>query len=80
MQEQKLQENDFSTLQTFKRLWPTIKPFKAGLVVSGIALVLNALADSGLIYLLKPLLDDGFGKANNSFLNDYFARCDQLYF
>lgn len=68
MQEQKLQENDFSILQTFKRLWPTIKPFKAGLVVSGIALVLNALADSGLIYLLKPLLDDGFGKANNSFL------------
>ena len=68
MQEQKLQENDFSTLQTFKRLWPTIKPFKAGLVVSGIALVLNALADSGLIYLLKPLFDDGFGKANNSFL------------
>lgn len=68
MQEQKLQENDFSTLQTFNRLWPTIKPFKAGLVVSGIALVLNALADSGLIYLLKPLLDDGFGKANHSFL------------
>ena len=68
MQEQKLQENDFSTLQTFKRLWPTIKPFKAGLVISGIALVLNALADSGLIYLLKPLLDDGFGKANHSFL------------
>ena len=68
MQEQKLQENDFSTLQTFKRLWPMIKPFKAGLLVSAIALVLNALADSGLIYLLKPLLDDGFGKANNSFL------------
>ena len=68
MQEQKLQENDFSALQTFKCLWPTIKPFKAGLVVSGIALVLNALADSGLIYLLKPLLDDGFGKANHSFL------------
>ena len=68
MQEQKLQENDFSTLQTFKRLWPMIKPFKAGLLVSAIALVLNALADSGLIYLLKPLLDDGFGKADHSFL------------
>lgn len=40
MQEQKLQENDFSTLQTFKRLWPMIKPFKAGLIASGIALVL----------------------------------------
>lgn len=68
MQEQKLQENDFSTLQTFKRLWPMIKPFKTGLIASGIALVFNALADSGLIYLLKPLLDDGFGKANHSFL------------
>lgn len=68
MQEQKLQENDFSTLQTFKRLWPMIKPFKAGLIASGIALVFNALADSGLIYLLKPVLDDGFGKANHSFL------------
>ena len=68
MQEQKLQENDFSTLQTFKRLWPMIKPFKAGLIASGSALVFNALADSGLIYLLKPVLDDGFGKANHSFL------------
>ncbi|EGF17092.1 MULTISPECIES: lipid A ABC transporter ATP-binding protein/permease MsbA [Haemophilus] len=68
MQKQKLQDHDFSTLQTFKRLWPTIKPFKAGLIVSGVALVFNAFADSGLIYLLKPLLDDGFGKADHSFL------------
>ncbi|WP_374707305.1 MULTISPECIES: lipid A ABC transporter ATP-binding protein/permease MsbA [Rodentibacter] len=63
-----MQDKDFSTMQTFKRLWPMIKPFKAGLVVAAIALVLNALADSGLIYLLKPLLDDGFGKTNHSFL------------
>lgn len=68
MQEQKLQDNDFSTLQTFKRLWPMIKPFKAGLIVSAVALIFNALTDSGLIYLLKPLLDDGFGKADHSFL------------
>ncbi|WP_408635298.1 lipid A ABC transporter ATP-binding protein/permease MsbA [Rodentibacter haemolyticus] len=63
-----MQDKDFSTMQTFKRLWPMIKPFKAGLVAAAIALVLNALADSGLIYLLKPLLDDGFGKTNHSFL------------
>ncbi|BFU59548.1 lipid A export ATP-binding/permease protein MsbA [Rodentibacter sp. JRC1] len=68
MQNQEMQDKDFSTMQTFKRLWPMIKPFKAGLVVAAIALVLNALADSGLIYLLKPLLDDGFGKTNHSFL------------
>ena len=67
MQNQKLQD-DFSTVQTFKRLWPMIKPYKAGLVVAGGALVFNALADSGLIYLLKPLLDEGFGEADHSFL------------
>ncbi|MBF0751236.1 MULTISPECIES: lipid A ABC transporter ATP-binding protein/permease MsbA [unclassified Pasteurella] len=68
MQNQKMQDKDLSTIQTFKRLWPMIKPFKSGLVVAAVALVLNALADSGLIYLLKPLLDEGFGKADHSFL------------
>ncbi|MDU8924516.1 lipid A ABC transporter ATP-binding protein/permease MsbA [Pasteurellaceae bacterium LIM206] len=59
---------DLSTVQTFKRLWPMISPYKSGLVAAAIALVLNALTDSGLIYLLKPLLDDGFGKADHNFL------------
>ncbi|EJS89989.1 lipid transporter ATP-binding/permease protein, partial [Pasteurella multocida subsp. multocida str. Anand1_cattle] len=59
-----MQDKDLSTVQTFKRLWPIISPFKLGLVVSGIALVINALADAGLISLLKPLLDEGFGKAD----------------
>ena len=51
------------------RLWPMISPYKAGLVASGLALVFNALADSGLIYLLKPLLDEVFGKQEHCFLN-----------
>ncbi|QLB14826.1 lipid ABC transporter permease/ATP-binding protein [Mannheimia granulomatis] len=68
MQEQITQEKDLSTVKTFKRLWPTISPFKVGLIAGAIALVLNALVDSSLIYLLKPLLDEGFGKADNSFL------------
>lgn len=63
-----MQDKDLSTVQTFKRLWPMIKPFKSGLVVAAVALVLNALSDSGLIYLLKPLLDDGFGKTDHAFL------------
>ncbi|WP_418146672.1 lipid A ABC transporter ATP-binding protein/permease MsbA [Actinobacillus pleuropneumoniae] len=63
-----MQEKDLSTFKTFKRLFPTIRPYKLGLVAGAIALVLNALVDSSLIYLLKPLLDDGFGKADNSFL------------
>ena len=68
MQEQTMQDKDFSTTQTFKRLWPMISPFKSGLLVAAFALIFNALADSGLIYMLKPLLDDGFGKVDHSFL------------
>lgn len=63
-----MQEKDLSTLATFKRLFPIIKQYKSGIIVGAIALVLNALVDSGLIYLLKPLLDEGFGHANHGFL------------
>ncbi|OZN25370.1 lipid ABC transporter permease/ATP-binding protein [Actinobacillus seminis] len=63
-----MQDKDLSTFQTFKRLWPMISPFKIGLIVAGITLVFNALTDAALIQMLKPLLDDGFGKADVSFL------------
>ena len=63
-----MQEKDLSILQTFKRLWPIISPYKSGLFAAAVALILNALIDSGLIYLLKPLLDEGFGKADHGFL------------
>lgn len=63
-----MQEKDLSTLATFKRLFPIIKQYKSGIVIGAIALVLNALVDSGLIYLLKPLLDEGFGQADHGFL------------
>lgn len=61
-------KTDISTVKTFKRLWPTIKPYKWALVGGALMLVLNALIDSGLIYLLKPLLDEGFGNADHDFL------------
>ncbi|MGQ0286000.1 lipid A ABC transporter ATP-binding protein/permease MsbA [Pasteurellaceae bacterium 22721_9_1] len=63
-----MKEKDISVFKTFKRLWPEIAPFKAGLLAAAITLVLNALIDSGLIYLLKPLLDQGFGQADHAFL------------
>jgi len=62
------QEKDISTFKTFKRLWPTIQPYSWVLVGGGVMLILNALIDSGLIYLLKPLLDEGFGAADHDFL------------
>ncbi|WP_420885463.1 ABC transporter transmembrane domain-containing protein, partial [Candidatus Schmidhempelia bombi] len=45
-----------------------ITPFKLGLFVAAICLVINAAADTTLISLLKPLLDEGFGKSDQSVL------------
>ncbi|MFT4464978.1 MAG: lipid A ABC transporter ATP-binding protein/permease MsbA [Sodalis sp. (in: enterobacteria)] len=63
-----LNDKDLSTWQTFRRLWPMISPFKTGLIVAAIALILNAASDTFMLSLLKPLLDDGFGKANSNIL------------
>ncbi|MCA0938011.1 lipid A ABC transporter ATP-binding protein/permease MsbA [Vibrio alginolyticus] len=59
---------DETTWQTFKRLWLYIRRYKAGLVVAIIALVINAISDTYMISLLKPLLDEGFGSADSNFL------------
>lgn len=61
-------DKDLSTWQTFRRLWPMIAPFKSGLIVAGVALILNAASDTFMLSLLKPLLDDGFGKTDRSVL------------
>ncbi|CNH38178.1 lipid A export permease/ATP-binding protein MsbA [Yersinia ruckeri ATCC 29473] len=63
-----MNDKDLSTWQTFRRLWPMIAPFKTGLIAAAIALILNAASDTFMLSLLKPLLDDGFGKANSSIL------------
>ncbi|MEX0632965.1 hypothetical protein M8494_16370 [Serratia ureilytica] len=57
-------KKDLSTRQTFRRLWPMITPFKTGLI-GAIALIMNA-AELLMLSLLKPLLDDGFGKTDSS--------------
>ncbi|AKC60538.1 lipid A ABC transporter ATP-binding protein/permease MsbA [Blochmannia endosymbiont of Camponotus (Colobopsis) obliquus] len=59
-------KNYFSTWQTFHRLWPIIFPFRIGLFIAAITLILNAASDTFMLSLLKPLLDDGFGKANKN--------------
>ncbi|MFA0086286.1 lipid A ABC transporter ATP-binding protein/permease MsbA [Vibrio sp. 10N.261.51.F12] len=59
---------DETTLQTFKRLWIYIRKYKTGLTVAVIALVINAAADTYMLSLLKPLLDEGFGDVESNFL------------
>lgn len=56
--------NNDSSWKTFLRLWPMIFPFRAGLIVASITLIINAISDALMLALLKPLLDDGFGGAN----------------
>lgn len=63
-----MQDQDLTTGQTFKRLLPLILPYKIGLLAAAIALVLNATTDAGLIAMLKPLLDKGFGSQEVGFL------------
>lgn len=59
---------DETTWQTFQRLWTYIRLYKAGLAVAVIALIINAAADTYMMSLLKPLLDEGFGDAGSNFL------------
>ncbi|MDR9829600.1 lipid A ABC transporter ATP-binding protein/permease MsbA [Vibrio sp. FNV 38] len=61
-------EHDEKTWDTFKRLWTYIRQYKKGLVVATIALIINAIADTYMISLLKPLLDEGFGDTDSQFL------------
>ncbi|MEZ8471182.1 lipid A ABC transporter ATP-binding protein/permease MsbA [Vibrio splendidus] len=61
-------QTDETTWVTFKRLWTYIRLYKAGLGVAVIALITNAVSDTYMISLLKPLLDEGFGNAESDFL------------
>ncbi|GAD79289.1 lipid A ABC transporter ATP-binding protein/permease MsbA [Vibrio ezurae] len=62
------QLEDESTWKTFKRLWKYVRLYKLGLVIAAVALVVNAAADTYMISLLKPLLDEGFGDVESNFL------------
>ncbi|WP_162046100.1 lipid A ABC transporter ATP-binding protein/permease MsbA [Vibrio taketomensis] len=59
---------DETTLQTFKRLWKYIRLYKLGLAAAVVALIINAVTDTYMVSLLKPLLDEGFGNTESDFL------------
>lgn len=61
---QHYKNSSLSTWKTFRRLWPMIIPFRIGLIIASITLIINAMSDALMLALLKPLLDDGFGKEN----------------
>ena len=61
-------DRDFSTLQTFSKLWPYITKHKFLLFFAIILLIISAFADTSLIGLLQPLLDKGFVENDQNFL------------
>lgn len=58
----------FSSLRALIQLWPFVKPFKKALFIAVLGLLLNAVTDSALISLTKPLLDNGLMDKNYSLL------------
>lgn len=64
---------DQSTWQTFKRLFPMIRPFLWVLGIAILAMISNAAADAYLITMLKPLIDEGFGSGSDRNFLKYMA-------
>lgn len=58
----------YNSLNTLIQLWPFVKPFKKALFIAVLGLLLNAVTDSALISLTKPLLDNGLMEKNYSLL------------
>ena len=58
----------YNSLNTLVQLWPFVKPFKKALFIAVLGLLLNAVTDSALISLTKPLLDNGLMDKNYSLL------------
>ena len=58
----------YNSLTALIQLWPFVKPHKKALFVAIIGLILNAITDSTLISLTKPLLDNGLMNKNYAIL------------
>ena len=65
---QLIMSKKFSSLRALIQLWPFVKPFKKALFIAVLGLLLNAVTDSALISLTKPLLDNGLMDKNYSLL------------
>lgn len=61
-------DRDVSTWKTFLKLFPYILRYKFVLCLSIILLIVSAFADTSLIALLRPLLDQGFSMNDSDFL------------
>ena len=58
----------FTSLSAMIQLWPFVKPYKKALFAAILGLLLNAVTDSTLISLTKPLLDNGLMDKNYTLL------------
>jgi ATP-binding cassette, subfamily B, bacterial MsbA len=58
----------YNSLTALIKLWPFVKPYKKALFVAILGLLLNAITDSTLLSLTKPLLDNGLMDKNYGLL------------
>ncbi|MFI3245342.1 MAG: lipid A export permease/ATP-binding protein MsbA [Ferrimonas sp.] len=53
---------------TFKRLWTYVRAYRAGFVAATIAMAIYGAVDASLIYMVKPLIDNGLAASDASTL------------
>lgn len=63
-----LVKEQVTTWQTFKRLMIFAKPYKSGLIAAIIGMIAYASVDAYVFSKLQPLIDNGFGGEDRSFL------------
>ncbi|SHI14428.1 lipid A export permease/ATP-binding protein MsbA [Ferrimonas marina] len=62
------EKNSGQVWPTFQRLWPYVRPYKLAFVAAVIAMAVYGSVDAAMIYLVKPLIDNGLAEGNASAL------------
>ncbi|MBY6188426.1 lipid A export permease/ATP-binding protein MsbA [Marinobacter hydrocarbonoclasticus] len=57
-------ENQSQVWPTFKRLWPYVLPYKMAFIAAIVAMMVYGGVDAAMIYLVKPLIDNGLAGGN----------------
>ncbi|QIZ75988.1 lipid A export permease/ATP-binding protein MsbA [Ferrimonas lipolytica] len=49
---------------TFKRLWPYVRQYKSGFFAAIIGMAVYGVVDASLVYMIKPLIDNGLAASD----------------
>ncbi|WP_298439300.1 lipid A export permease/ATP-binding protein MsbA [uncultured Ferrimonas sp.] len=61
-------DNSSPFVATFKRLWPYVRAYKAGFFAAIIGMAIYGGVDASLVYMVKPLIDNGLAQSDSTTL------------